>query len=197
MEEAEAKVETTQPVHAEASWCELSVKDIKSLARVADKIHPDLPESDSVFAERVELFPEGCLGLWWEKGKGNELCGYVISHPIRRLQPPALNSLLGNIASDADQYYIHDLAILPKLRARGLAQECINNKLFAIAKRYPTTCLISVYGTEPFWSRFGIVLVQIDDVLGGKLLDYGDDAIYLERKNEEYQRQATADVGMV
>ena len=184
-EAKEAKVEITQPVHAEASWCEFSVNDINSLARVAGKIHPDLPESDEAFAERVELCPEGCLGLW--EGKGNELCGYVISHPIKHRQPPALSSLLGKIASDADQYYIHDLAILPKLRGRGLAQECINT-LFAIAKRYPTTCLISVYGTEPFWSRFGFVPVQIDDVLEKKLQDYGDDAVYLERKNEEYQR---------
>ena len=198
MEEAEAKAakaKTTQPVHTEASWRELSVNDIKSLARVGDQLHPNLPESDEVFAERVELFPEGCLGLLEGKGK-NELCGYVISHPIKHRQPPALNSLLGKIASDVDQYYIHDLAILPKLRGRGLAQECIN-KLFAIAKRYPTTCLVSVYGTETFWSRFGCVPVQIDDVLEKKLQDYGDDAVYLERKNEEYQRQATTDVGSV
>ncbi len=184
MEEAEAKT----------SWRELSINDIKSLARIADKIHPDLLENDEVFAERVKLFPEGCLGL--VEGKGNELCGYVISHPIRRLQPPALNSLLGKIASDANQYYIHDLAILPELRGRGLAQECIT-KLFAIAKRYPTTCLISVYGTQQFWRHFGFVPVQIDDVFQKKLLDYGDDATYLERKNEEYQRQVTTDAGPV
>ena len=194
-EAKEAKAETTQPVHTEASWCELSINDIKTLIRIADKIHPDLPESDEVFAERVELSPEGCLGLIEGKGK-NELCGYVISHPIKHHQPPALNSLLGKIASDADQYYIHDLAILPKVRGRGLAQECIN-KISAIAKRYPTTCLISVYGMELFWSRFGFVPVQIDEVLEKRLRDYGDDAVYLERKNKEYQRQATKDVGPV
>lgn len=194
MEEAEeakkAKVEKRPPVQTNTSWRELSVNSIKSLARVADKIHPDLPESDEVFAERVKLFPEGCLGL--VEGESDELCGYVISHPIRHLQPPALNSLLGEIASDADQYYIHDLAILPKLQGRDLARQCIN-KLLAIAKRYPTTCLISVYGTQHFWDRFGFVPVQIDGVLEKKLLDYGDDATYLERKNEGYQRQATMD----
>lgn len=195
MEEAkEAKAEKKTLIQAKTSWHELSVNNIRSLTCVADKIHPDLPESDEVFAERVKLFPEGCLGL--VEGKGNELCGYIISHPIKRLEPPALNSLLGEIAPNADQYYIHDLAILPKLRGGGLAQECII-KLFAIAKRYPTTCLISIYGTEQFWSRFGFVPVQIDDVLKKKLLDYGDDATYLERKNEEYQRQARMDAGPV
>lgn len=199
MEEAEgpkkAMVEKNPPVQAKASWRELSVNDIKSLARVADKIHPDLPESDAVFAERVKLFPAGCLGLV-EEGPSIELGGYVISHPIRHLQPPALDSLLGEIVSDADQYYIHDLAILPKLQRRDLARECIH-RLFAVAKRYPTTCLISVYGTQQFWSRFGFVPVQVDDVLEKKLLDYGDDATYLERKNEEYQQNATRDAGSV
>ena len=200
MEEAEAKeakVETTQSVHASASWNELSINDIKDLARVADKIHPDLPESDEVFAERVELSPEGCLGLWEGKGSHNELCGYVISHPIKHRQPPALNSLLGKIASDADQYYIHDLAILPKFRRRGFAQDCIKRLVAIVAKRYATTCLIAVYGTEPFWRGFGFVRVHGDGVLGGKVREYGDDAVFLERKNEEYQRQATRDVGTV
>jgi len=198
MEEAkeakEAKVEAESPAKAKAAWRELSVNDIESLVRIADKIHPDLPESDEVFAERIKLFPEGCLAL--VEGEDDELCGYVISHPIRRRQPPALDSLLGEIAPDADQYYIHDLAILPKARGHGLAQECIN-KLFAIAKRFPTTSLVSVYGTAPFWGRFGFVPGENDEVLEKKLLDYGDDATYLERKNEEYQRPTKTDTGPV
>ena len=185
MDELEA--EKNQIVPDKISWRELSVNDINSLASVADNIHPDLPESNEVFAERVQLFPEGCLGL--SESKGSHLCGYVISHPIRRLQPPALNSLLGKIAFEADQYYIHDLAILPRFRGHGFAQECMG-KLSAIARRYPTTCLISVYGTERFWSRFGFVPVQVDDVLKNKLREYGDDATYLERTNEGYQPQA-------
>ena len=164
-----------------ASWRNLSPKDIKSLALVAEKVHPSLPEKDEVFAERVKLFPDGCLGL--VEAGSDELCGYAISHPIKHRQPPSLNKLLGNIASDADQYYIHDLAILPKLRGRDLARDCID-KLLDIAKRYRTTCLISVYGTEQFWGHFGFVPVKVDDVLEKKLLEYGDDAKYLERKNE-------------
>ena len=104
----ETKAEKNQTVQDKATWRELSVSDVNSVASVADYIHPDLPESDEVSAERVLLFPEGCLGF--PESRGNDLCGYVISHPIRRLQPPALNSLLGEIPSDADQYYMHDLA---------------------------------------------------------------------------------------
>ena len=131
----------------------------------------------------MQLFSRGCLGLI--ESKINELCGCVISHPIKYLQSPVLNSLLGELTSDVIQYYLHDLAILPKFQGRGLGRECIN-KLLAVAKHYPTTCLISVYGTQQFWSHFGFVPVQIDGVLKKKLLDYGDDATDLERKKKEY-----------
>ncbi|KAI9667689.1 MAG: hypothetical protein M1821_000506 [Bathelium mastoideum] len=187
----EAKVEAKGYPSADVkvAWRELSVNDIGSLMRVADEIHTELPESSEVYAERVKLFPEGCLALI--DVVNEELCGYAISHPIRRAQPPALNSLLGDIAPDANQYYIHDLAILPQIRGRGLAQACVE-KIFAIAKRYSTTSLISVYGTASFWGRFGFRLEEVDDVLRKKLLDYGDDATYLECNNHEYQQQTTA-----
>ncbi|KAI1444823.1 acyl-CoA N-acyltransferase [Annulohypoxylon stygium] len=159
-------------------WRAMTVDDIDGLLLVADEVHPGLPESKEVFTERVKLFPEGCLALV-EDGK---VCGYSISHPIRYRQPPALDSLLGEIAPDADQYYIHDVAILPKFRGRGFAAECIN-KLLAIAKRYETTSLVSVYGTAPFWARYGFAPEPIDAAMSEKLREYGGDAVYLSRKN--------------
>lgn len=166
---------------AKATWRQMSVNDIASLIRVADKIHPTLPEDNHIFAERVKLFPGGCLAL--VENDSDELCGYVISHPIRRRQPPALNSLLGEIAPDLDQYYIHDLAILPEFRGCGLAQKCIS-KLSAIAERYETSSLVSVYNTTTFWGRFGFVPQEVDEGLKKKLVDYGDDTVYLERINK-------------
>ncbi|KAI4283877.1 MAG: hypothetical protein L6R38_001838 [Xanthoria sp. 2 TBL-2021] len=176
------KAEATSSAKTKVAWREMCLNDIGSLVRVAEKIHPDLPECEQVFAERLKLFPEGCLALVEEVG--DELCGYAISHPIRRRNPPALNSLLGEIALDPDQYYIHDLAILPEFRRRGLAQECIK-KLSALAKRYLTTGLVSVYNTAPFWGLSGFVPATVDEGLEKKLLDYGEDAMYLERKNRE------------
>lgn len=103
-------------------WRRLSAEDIPRLAQVADAIHPGLPESNEVFLERVVLFPEGCMALVDENGN---LSGYAISHPIRYRQIPPLDYLLGGIAPDADQYFIHDLAILPESRGFGYAQQCI------------------------------------------------------------------------
>ncbi|KAH8911563.1 acyl-CoA N-acyltransferase [Coniochaeta sp. PMI_546] len=162
------------------SWRNMTTDDIPGVLRVADEVHPDLPESEDVFAERLDLFPEGCLVLVQD----DQICGYAISHPIRHRQPPALNSLLGEIAPDADQYYLHDVAVLPSFRGRALARGCVD-KLLAVAKgyQYPATCLVSVYGTSSFWSRFGFVPGQADETLSKKLRGYGDDATFMLRSD--------------
>ncbi|KAK3319411.1 acyl-CoA N-acyltransferase [Apodospora peruviana] len=164
-----------------AAWRQTTTADIPGLMLVADAVHPALPESDHVFTERVNLFPDGSLVL---VNNDKEVCGYAISHPIRHRQPPALDSLLEKIAADADQYYIHDLAILPEFRGSGYARQGIEN-LLAVALRngYSTTCLVSVYGTAEFWGRFGFNAEEVDEVLEEKLREYGDDAVYLEREN--------------
>ncbi|TGJ79845.1 hypothetical protein E0Z10_g8923 [Xylaria hypoxylon] len=159
-----------------AFWRQLTPKDIEGLVLVADVVHPGLLERDVVFAERARLFPEGCLVL----EEDSRVCGYVISHPIRYSQPPALDTLLGELASDADQFYIHDVCVLPDLRGCGYAVDVVK-KLLAIAERYPTTCLVSVYGTAPFWVRFGFR--PPDHAPSDTMRGYGDDAVYLERHN--------------
>lgn len=162
-------------------WREMNVNDVESVLRVADIVHPDLPESKRVFTERVKLFPQGCLVLIED---GN-ICGYAISHPIHYRQPPNLNSLLEEIPPDVDQYYIHDLAILPASRGDGHSAKCVET-LLGVAKSFPTTCLVSVYGTASFWERSGFVAHAIDGALLDKLQGYGEDAQYLERKNERW-----------
>ncbi|KAK6200875.1 hypothetical protein LQW54_009459 [Pestalotiopsis sp. IQ-011] len=166
-----------------ASWRPLTMNDIAAVARIMAVIHVELPESANVFAERVKLFPEGCLALVDDKG---ELFGYAISHPISHRQPPKLNGLLGEIAPDADQYYIHDVCVLPALRGQGLAAQAIQ-KLLVIASRYPSACLISVYGTGKFWGRYGFLPPPsgIDPNLSRKLLGYGEEATYLERGKDD------------
>lgn len=168
-----------------ATWRTMTADDIPQVVQVADQIHPDLPESDFVFAERVKLFPEGCLIL----ARGFSVLGYAVSHPIRHAQPPALDSLLGEIASDADQYYIHDVVILPELRGQGHAGTAIR-RLLDVGDRFASTCLVSVYGTGPFWRRVGFREEEVDDALREKLWNYGDDAVFMSRKNDATRRQS-------
>ncbi|KAI1310893.1 acyl-CoA N-acyltransferase [Xylaria venustula] len=163
-----------------AIWRPLTLDDIEGLAHVAGAVHPGLPERDVVFAERVKLFPEGCLVL----EECARVCGYAISHPIRHGQPPALDSLLGEIAPDADQFYIHDVCVLPNFRGGGYATGAVK-KLLTLAERYAATCLVTVYGTTSFWARFGFRPPhEIHHAVAEKVRGYGDDAIYLERRHD-------------
>ncbi|EUC36352.1 hypothetical protein COCCADRAFT_34201 [Bipolaris zeicola 26-R-13] len=163
-------------------WRTLTPALLPHLSHIAATIHPGLAERDAVFLERITLFPTGCLGLFDEES--NTLYGYLISHPIRHQEPPELDSLLGEIAEDADQYYIHDLAILAEARGSGLAQRGVEKVLGTAAQAYKTSCLASVYGTTAFWGKFGFEKPEVVSArLGEKLLGYGDEAVYLERKN--------------
>ncbi|KAK3386170.1 hypothetical protein B0H63DRAFT_474301 [Podospora didyma] len=164
-------------------WRQMTLDDLKSVMEIADKVHPNLPESEHVFAERVTTFPEGCLVLL-DNEKETLIVGYTISHPIRHRQPPALDGpmLKGRLDPLAvDQYYIHDLAILRDWRGFGFATEGLA-VIAKVADRYPTTCLISVYGTEPFWRLFGFQQPPggIDAALSDKVKGYGEDAVFLE-----------------
>jgi GNAT superfamily N-acetyltransferase len=158
----------------------MTESDMAGVMRVADEIHRDLPEAEAVFHERQRLFPEGCLVL----AENNEIGGYIVSFPIRHGKPPALNAMLGEIPAEADQYYLHDIAILPGFRGRGAAAEGIG-RILEVARRYPTTCLISVYGTGPFWARFGFIPEPVDAAMEDKLRGYGPDAAYLMRRNTQ------------
>ncbi|KAK7992349.1 hypothetical protein PG988_001143 [Apiospora saccharicola] len=171
-----------------AVWEPLAPGDIEAVMRIGDVIHSALPEGEHVFAERVKLFPEGCLALVKDSngGGGRELCGYAISHPIRPRQPPALDAALGDIPPDATQFYIHDFCVLAEYRGKGLADQGIRRLLSVAAdtERFPDgACLVSVYGTVPFWSRYGFVPpASIDATLAEKVYGYGGDARYLERR---------------
>lgn len=149
--------------------------------RIADTIHPGLLERAEVFAERVKLFPEGCLAL--VKRDTDQMYGFAVSHPIRYRQEPELDTLLEQLVSDADQYYIHDLAILTEAQGRGYAHECIE-KILAIPERYHSACLVSVYGTATFWAKHGFSPADVDGTMTEKIRGYGDGAVFLERSNK-------------
>ncbi|KAK4142720.1 acyl-CoA N-acyltransferase [Dichotomopilus funicola] len=168
-----------------SQWRPMTEADIPGVMRVADEIHRDLPEDECVFRERLHLFPQGCMVLASsEPGRAEAeqiIGGYVISFPIRRGKPPALNEMLGGgwITDDADQYYLHDLAIQPSFRGRGAATEVLG-RVLEVARQWTSVCLISVYGTVPFWQRFGFVPVEREDgAMQEKLNGYGPGATFM------------------
>ena len=155
-------------------WRHMQADEITEVIALADRIHPDLPEEAAVFPERQRLFPQGCLVLEVE----GQIMGYAVSHPILRDTPPALNALLGAIPPEAQDYYIHDVALAPELRGSGLARQGIE-RLLEVAKGYDRACLVSVYGTAEFWGRFVFRPSEAD--MTRKLAPYGEGAVFMVR----------------
>lgn len=152
--------------------------DLPGVMAVAAEVHPGYPEDEAVFAERLALYPAGCLALADAAG----LAGYVVSHPWPLLQAPALNSRLGAIPATADAYYIHDLALLPRARGTGAASrvvELLAGQAHAGGLRRMT--LIAVNRSAGFWQRHGFRPTH-DASLDRKLASYDDDADYMTRE---------------
>ncbi|KQT52372.1 hypothetical protein ASG43_20175 [Aureimonas sp. Leaf454] len=162
-------------------WRPLRAEDLPGLDALADLVHPTFFERPEVLAERLALFPEGCLALPGLAGV-SRLSGYILSHPARLGSPPPLDTLLGRLDPQADALYLHDIALGPECRGRGLAAEAIG-RVLSIGARYPATMLISVYGTAPFWRRFGF-RDETDTANPDKLAPYGSGARYMVRRSD-------------
>ena len=149
--------------------------DLTAVMDIAAVVHPDLPEKVEVFAERLALFPRGCLVL--DGAKGVE--GYVVAHPWRALSIPHLDSLIGQLPRQEDTRYIHDLALLPGARAKRAGSDIVDRLANeARADGVPSLSLVAVYGSVPFWRRQGFAAVATTE-LTARLLNYGPGATFM------------------
>lgn len=130
--------------------------EVTAVGELADAIHPSLPEDPAVFANRLALYPQGSLVLAASDvlPASRDIFGYAVAHPWRGDIPPKLDTVLDGLPEKPDRFYIHDLAISPACRGGGHATEAVA-RLMKLAEAFPAAILVSVYGTVPFWSRFG------------------------------------------
>ena len=156
-------------------WRDMRREDLAAVARAAEIIHPSFPEDESVFTERLALYPEGCKVL--EDSKG--CAGYLLSHPWIFGHPPALNSHLKELPRQATSYYLHDLALLPRVRGSGAAGRIVRSMIdHAHRAGFSTLTLIAVNGSAPFWESRGFRIVA-DEAANLKLASYGEDARFM------------------
>jgi GNAT superfamily N-acetyltransferase len=153
----------------------MTVADLDDVNRIAETIHVSYPEDASVLDERLALHPDGCHVLETSQG----LAGYLISHPWRFKEPPALNTFLRRLPSEPTTYYIHDLALLAPAQntgtARGIVQHVLDS---ARAAGFTNVSLIAVNRSTAFWQRMGFV-VEADPSLYAKLRTYDADAVFM------------------
>jgi ribosomal protein S18 acetylase RimI-like enzyme len=165
-------------------WRPMTPADLAVIREIAARVHPDYPEDDAVFAERLALYPSGCFVL----AKGGEALGYLISHPWQLGQPPALNVLLHALPAPASTYYVHDLALLPQARGTGAAAAIIATLIrHATAQRHQNISLVAVNNSVQFWQRQGFG-IHDDSALTAKLSSYDAQACYMLRNLDDPQR---------
>lgn len=133
-------------------WRAMARRDLGSVVRIADRVHVDYPERPEIIAEKLTLYPDGCLILDSPDGA----IGYVLAHPWHRSAPPKLDHPLGAIPADAGTYYLHDLALLPEARGTGAGRAAVG-LIVAQARRagFADISLIAVGNSVPFWSAQG------------------------------------------
>ena len=156
----------------------MTAGDLAAVEAIAAEVHPAYPESGAVPAERLRLFPAGCLVL----DRGEAIEGYVVSHPWTAFDPPKLDTLLGRLPSPAGTYYIHDLALLASARGQGHA-DAVVGELLTLAERssLPSVSLVAVNHSAPFWTRHGFAAVDADAALAAALRSYDSDAVFMTR----------------
>ncbi len=157
------------------NWLPLLPQDLESVNKIAQQIHPGLPERPEVFEEKICIFPEGCRKLISK----DKIVGYGISHPWILNSIPPLDEFLKKIPPKPECIYVHDIAILPEARGKGASAQFIDYaKKLAAQIGLSHLAGVSVYGTMVLWSRFGFKIVESAD-LNKKLASYGPSAKYM------------------
>ncbi len=158
-------------------WRAMTTGDVADVMAVADIVHPTFPEGAHVYHDRLALFPEGCLVAALPDGR---IVGYALAYPAPLGAPPPLDTMLGALLPEADALYIHDVAILPDWRGQRLADAAVAHVLSLADGAVMPVMLVSVYGTAPYWGRFGFAPPSLA-LEPAKLATYGQGAVYMIR----------------
>ena len=153
-------------------WRRMADADLAGVASLGNVIHLDYPEDPAVFAACYRAYPAGCHVL---AGDDDGIAGYLVSHPAILGSPPLLNTPMVDLPHRPDCYYLHDLALGPATRGRGLAGQAVTIAVEeARTAGFDVVALIAVGDAHGFWERHGFMLHgdgMIDPAKG-----YGDEA---------------------
>lgn len=136
-------------------WRPMRPDDLFAVSTISDTVHRQFREDEATYAERLALYPTGCMTL----EQDGAIAGFIISHPWHRDQTPGLNERLGAIPADSDTYYLHDIALLPSTRGHGAGKAAADHVIaHARARGFVDVTLVAVNGADSFWARQGFVI---------------------------------------
>jgi GNAT superfamily N-acetyltransferase len=138
-----------------------------------------LHDSADAFLSRMVLAAELNLTAW----QGDELAGYLVSHPWAAGSPPPVDAVL-DPATPADCWYVHDLSVAQAARGLGLGKILLAaGRDAATARGLTRSELIAVEGAAPFWRRMGWAApAAVAPDLASKVAGYGPAAVFMTRE---------------
>jgi ribosomal protein S18 acetylase RimI-like enzyme len=167
------------------AWRPAAEADLPAILGIAAALHAEHPERPEVFAERLRLAPPGFCRVLARGPSASALLGYALTHPWRADHPPALDAQPGAPPAAPDAWHIHDVALLPAARGRGLA-DAVLREIEAGAVAAPggagllRATLVAVAGKAGYWRRRGFRAVSPGDG-GATLATYGAGAVFMAR----------------
>lgn len=154
-------------------WHPMQPQDLPCVGPIADAVHHNLHEPHEVYANRLALYPAGCLAYW----RDGEMAGYLIAHPWTTDDPPPLGAIIGELPPAPDCYYLHDIALLPTARAYGAGRAGFDRCLtMARLEGLRSIELVAVNGADRYWRRLGFARVANEAAEA-----YGDGSCLMRR----------------
>ena len=157
-------------------WRPMTADDIPAVLDIETLVHVEYHEGEQMFANRFSLFPEGCFVC----KIGEDIVGYMLSHPWQLGSPVALNMMLETIPPSADCLYIHDFVLLPAARGSGAAQMALDlADGLAVKLGLNGLAIVAIPDAVGFWEHVGFLAspTHIKDIER----KYGAGARYMER----------------
>ena len=162
-------------------WRQMARGDLPRLMEIAAQVHVGYFEAETVFAERLALFPEGCRIAVRIGEDEEEVIGYAVMHPASYGTPPPLNQLLRGFDAQSDCLHLHDIALLPQARGSGLGRALVVELRQVMDQAgLVRAALVAVHDSAAYWRAAGFTLAN-DDLSQGpdSLFSYGPGALYM------------------
>lgn len=151
--------------------------DLDTVIKIQGMCYSEVaPESRQSFLSKLVVSPETCVVA---EDAGN-VVGYLVSVPIEFSEPPTLNAENVRVPPAPDCLYLHDLAITPTYRSRGVGRLLVDAFFEAAHRRnLPQVSLIAVQNSSPYWARYGFTAVSVSASLAEKIAGYGEKAVLM------------------
>lgn len=166
-------------INKEISFHKLEHEDLIKVIEIQKICYSEeLWESPDSFMHKMSLSPDTCLKVLHE----DKMVAYFFSIPCNKENLPAFDDHDYTVPEDPDCFYLHDLAILPDYRKKGIPV-LVFQEILSIAHKIGVHCfrIFSVQNTYEKWKGYGFQEVQeIPESLKQKLGSFKSKAYLME-----------------